>query len=123
MINRDINFAQYLINEIIIDYSEGQSLTEKVYVKYDDESKRFIHYGSGEITLWDLLKKELLVVHPDKSNESLELECLKTLTNLSVTELASLCEISKQAISQMINGQRKPSQKVLDKIKKHLNIQ
>lgn len=122
MLNRESNFAQYLVNEIVIDFNEGKNLTDFVNIKFDENSKRIIHYGSGSITAWDLMKHLMQLIYPNKREESIEFDCLKLLSNLSVTDLAQLCNISKQAISQMIKGQRKPSQKVLDAIKKYLNI-
>lgn len=58
MLDRNTNFAQYVINEIAIDFREGHKLDEKVCIQFDINSKRMIQYLSdfeNEKTLWELL--------------------------------------------------------------------
>lgn len=62
------------------------------------------------------------VIYPGKSEGAIELECFRSLTDLTVTGFAELCSVSKQAISQMLNEQIKPSKKVVDRIKTFLNL-
>lgn len=126
MLDRNTNFAQYIINEIAIDFREGHRLEEKVCIQFDKNSKRILHYLSAneEVkTLWELLDESMKSIYPGKSEDAIELECFRSLTGLTVTAFAELCSVSKQAISQMLNGQIKPSKKVVDRIKTYLNLE
>lgn len=125
MLDRNTNFAQYVINEIAIDFGEGHKLDEKVCIQFDKNSKRIIQYLSdieNEKTLRELLDESMKAIYPGKSEEAIELECFRSLTGLTVTGFAELCNVSKQAISQMLNGQIKPSKKVIDRIKTYLKL-
>ena len=122
--NRDFNFSQYVVNEIVLDYLEGYNLNDYASLSYDENKKRIvINHGIGDMSEFELMIHHAKIMYPNRREESIEFECMRLLSNLSVTEFANLCGVTKQSISQMLNGERRPSSKVLSIVKEYLKIE